>query len=106
MYNLGGCRIMDLKEYNNIINKVSQNLNNQALITELLTTLQDDYTETQNNLTNLTTQTQKHQDEISQLQKTNMNLFLRVSSPTNSDTLNKTEPLKYEDLIQSMEGNK
>lgn len=97
---------MELKEYNNIVNKISQNLNNQALITELLTTLQDDYTETQNNITNLTSQTQKAQDEITQLQKTNMNLFLRVSSPTNSETLGKTEPLKYDDLIQSMEGKK
>jgi predicted nuclease with TOPRIM domain len=96
---------MELKEYNNIVNKISQNLNNQALITELLTTLQDDYTETQNNITNLTTQTQKAQEEISQLQKTNMNLFLRVSSPTPDDKLGNKDPLKYEDLIKTMEGN-
>jgi hypothetical protein len=96
---------MELKEYQAIVNKISQNLNNQALITELLTTLQDDYTQTQNNLTNLTEQTQKAQDEISQLQKTNMNLFLRVSSPTPSDTLQNKDPLKYEDLIKTMEGN-
>jgi hypothetical protein len=97
---------MDLKEHQAIINKISQNLNNQALITELLTTLQDDYTETQNNITNLTTQTQKSQEEISQLQKTNMNLFLRVSSPTDTQTLQKTDPLTYDDLIKNMEATK
>lgn len=97
---------MEIKEYQSIVNKISQNLNNQALVTELLTTLQDDYSETQTHISNLTTETQKAAEEITNLQKTNMNLFLRVSSPTDSKTLQKTDPLKYEDLIQSMEGTK
>lgn len=95
---------MDVQEFNAITNKITQNLNNQALVTELLTKLQDDYNETQTNITNLTAQTQTAADEIAQLQKTNMNLFLKVSSPTPTEALSKPEPLKYEDIITSLEG--
>jgi C-terminal processing protease CtpA/Prc len=94
---------MDIKDFTAITNKITQNLNNQALITELLTNLIDDYTEVQTNISNLQSQTQTYEQEIQNLQKTNMNLFLKVSSPTPDPPLQKTEPLKYDDLIQSME---
>jgi uncharacterized protein YlxW (UPF0749 family) len=93
---------MDIKDFNAITTKITQNLSNQALVTELLTQLIDDYSETQNNITNLNTQTQTYQNEISALQKTNMNLFLKLSSPVPEDGLKKPEPLQYEELVKGM----
>ena len=94
---------MELKEFTAITNKITQNLNNQALITELLTNLIDDYSEVTTNINNLQTEKQTFQEEIQNLQKTNMNLFLKVSSPIKDAPLQKSEPLKYDDLIKSME---
>ena len=97
---------MDFKKIQSITTQIAQNLTNQALVTELLTQLNDLTLEGSTAIENLTKQAQDQSQTIADLQRTNMNLFLRVGNPVESPKVNTTEPLQYDDLIKSMEGTK
>jgi hypothetical protein len=97
---------MDLKEFQNITNQIAQNLNNQALVTNLLTQLNEDYTTTTNTIENATKQANERAEEIKVLQDTNMQLFLKISSPPKEVTAAATEPPKFDTIIASLEGAK
>jgi hypothetical protein len=72
---------METEQFTNITTQIAQNLNNQALVTQLLTQLNDAYTEKYGVTATLTKQSQDYQKEIAALQNTNMQLFLKVSQP-------------------------
>lgn len=97
---------MRLEEFQSLTTKIAQNLSNQALVTELLTQLNDDYAQESTTKENLTKQIGEYDGQIEQLQKTNMNLFLKVAQPVPDKVLTTTEPLKYDDLISDLEGSK
>ena len=88
--------------------RIGENLSNQALVTELLTQIGDAYETTHTAHTALTTASGEKDKQIQDLQKTNMNLFLRVTTPApiNPDAVQGDKPMTYEDLIKDMGGNK
>jgi hypothetical protein len=94
---------MNVEEFTGITNQIAQNLNNQALVTELLTQLNDGFGNVRTTFDSLQQQQETYQKEINELQKTNMNLFLKVSQkPIASDTINNKEPLTYENVIKTL----
>jgi wyosine [tRNA(Phe)-imidazoG37] synthetase (radical SAM superfamily) len=97
---------MELKDFQAITTQIAQNLTNQALVTELLTKLNDDYSQETTTKTSLIEQTNKFQDDIKQLQQTNMNLFLKVAQPTPDTTINTPEKLTYDKLFDENGGLK
>jgi hypothetical protein len=97
---------MELKDFQAITTQIAQNLTNQALVTELLTKLNDDYSQESTTKATLLEQTTKFQDDIKQLQQTNMNLFLKVAQPTPDNKINNTEKLTYDSLFDENGGLK
>lgn len=94
---------MEFTEFQQITGQIAQNLSNQALVTELLSKLNDGFQTVRTGHDNFKTQIEKNAEEIKTLQQTNMNLFLKTSqAPIVTDKLKSTEPLKYEDLIKSI----
>lgn len=98
--------MLTLEEFRALTARIAQNLDNQALVTELLTQAVDGYEETTTQIGTLTAQAEETTETINQLQKTNMNLFLRVGQPTNNEEqLQTTEPMTYDDLLTEFEGS-
>jgi hypothetical protein len=97
---------MELKDFTAITSQIAQNLSNQALVTELLTKLNDDYTQETTSKTSLMEQSSQSAEQIKQLQQTNMNLFLRVGNPVADKALQSEKPLSYEDLLTTEFGVK
>lgn len=96
---------MKIEEFQSITGQIAQNLTNQALVTELLTKLNDGYSEVKTTFDTVQEQTKEHQKEISQLQKTNMQLFLKQGqTPIAPDKLNDPTPLTYDDVLKSLGG--
>jgi hypothetical protein len=95
--------MMEVQEFQEVTNKIAQNLNNQALVTELLQSLNEGYSTVKTTFDTVSKQTSDYEKEIKTLQQTNMNLFLKVSQqPIAPEQTGKTEPLKYEDVIKSL----
>ena len=92
---------MDLNEFKALTGKILSNLQDQALVSEVLTTLTDDYTQQVTSHENLHSQVSKYEEHIKSLQNTNMNLFLKVSNAqTNDDSTNETlDPPSFDDLL-------
>lgn len=92
---------MELNEFKTLTGKILSNLQDQALVSEVLTTLTDDYTQQVTSQENLHSQVSKYEEHIKSLQNTNMNLFLKVSNAqTNDEGTN--EPLEvpsYDELL-------
>jgi nucleoid-associated protein YejK len=95
---------MELEEFTGITTKIAQNLNNQALVTELLSSLNEGYTNVKTTYDSIQQQNNDFQKEIKTLQQTNMNLFLKVSAPKLEKEIGKPEPLKYEDIVVQLGG--
>lgn len=94
---------METTEFQNITTQIAQNLNNQGLVTELLTKLSDGFTTIRNGHDNYAQQVQASQEEIKTLQQVNMQLFLKTSqSPIAPEATRKTDPLTYEDVIKTI----
>lgn len=90
-----------------LLARIAENATNQALLTELLTQAGDAYETTHTAHTALTTSSGEKDKQIQDLQKTNMNLFLRVTTPNpiNPEAVgNNEKELTYDDLIKDMEG--
>jgi hypothetical protein len=97
---------MDKKDFVALTTQIAQNLSNQALVTDLLTKINEGFENVYTTSETLQEKTKGFEDKIKGLQETNMNLFLKVSHPTPDEKLGSPEPLKYEDLITSFEGGK
>lgn len=100
---------MNPEQFRELINRIAQNMTNQALVTELLTQATDAFDTTHTSLTGLQTRESQLNTQITDLQKTNMNLFLRVTEPQTqkaaSEALQQEGTLSYEDLIKTLEGD-
>jgi hypothetical protein len=95
--------IVELQEFTDVTNKIAQNLDNQSLVTELLSSLNEGYTTVKTTFDTIKKQQDDYQKEIKTLQQTNMNLYLKVSKePIAPTTINNPEPMKYEDVIKSL----
>ena len=97
---------MNPEEFRALTTRIAQNLDNQALVTELLTQATDTFTQSHQNIENLTEQVTKYEGKIKDLQQTNMNLFLKVAQPVPTEPLQKGEPMTYENLINELWGDK
>lgn len=97
---------MKPEDFTKLTTQIAQNLGNQALVTDLLTQINEAYTNTHTSQETLLEQTNDFKEKIDTLQKTNMNLFLKVSNPVPDEKLNTEKPLQYEDLINDLGGNK
>jgi len=101
---------MNPEQFRELVNRVAQNLSNQALVTELLTQVTEAFDTTHTSLTGVQTSNTELTSQIGELQKTNMNLFLRVTNPNpapiNPQAVQGDKPLTYEDLINDLGGNK
>lgn len=95
---------MNLEELKMKITKIVENHGNQALVSELSAQLIEELSEFVNTHENMTKLLQEKETEIQNLQKTNMNLFLKVAKPVETEKLQTGEELTYEDLIKDMEG--
>lgn len=82
---------MTQDEHKNLLNEILSNLDNQAKVSEVLTTLTDDYTSLLSENATLTTTNSELTERNKQLLETNMNLFLKVGSPQNTQTDEITE---------------
>lgn len=94
---------MKLADYLALTAKIAQNLDNQGLVTELLTQLNEDYTQESTLKESLLSEKTEYDERIKQLQKTNMQLFLKQGNPVPDEKLSSTKPLEYDDLIKDME---
>lgn len=98
---------MTPEEFRALTARIAQNLENQALVTELLTQANETYEQTSTNFDSLAAQANESKEQIEQLQRTNMNLYLKVGQPTNNqEKLSSPDPLTYDDLLSSFEGSK
>lgn len=93
---------MNPQEFKALVAKIGQNLDNQGLVTELLTQVTDSYESQFNSTENLTKQVGEYETKVQDLQKTNMNLFLKVAQPVPTEDLGKAEPMTYENLLKDM----
>lgn len=95
---------VNLEELKAKITKIVENHGNQALVSELSAQLIEELSEFVNTHENVTKLLQEKETEIQNLQKTNMNLFLKVAKPIETEKLQTGEELTYDDLIKDMEG--
>jgi hypothetical protein len=96
---------MTFEEHNKIIKDIAQNLSDQAKVTELLTSLSNDYNETLTTISSL----EPLKDDNEKLRNANMQLFLQVGDTSKlaskeevpQDTGKKEEDKKpsYEELF-------
>jgi hypothetical protein len=95
---------MKLEEFKSITAKIVQNLSNQALVTELLTQLNDDYSQESTSKDTLTKQLGEYEGKVKTLQETNMQLFLRTAQPIPDTKIGDPNPenkLTYEALLEN-----
>lgn len=95
---------MTTEEFQALTARIVQNLDNQALVSELLTQATDVFRDTVSQNEQANVKMEEYEGKVKQLQETNMNLFLRVSQPTPQEPLQKTAPLQYDDLIADLGG--
>lgn len=91
---------MKPEDFKALINKIVENRDNQGLITELATQVYDVYEERYNAHTSLADQVGEYDKKIEDLQKANMNLFLKVGNPVPAEKLAEPEKMEYEDLLK------
>ena len=93
---------MTPEELRSRLQQIIKNPSDQALLTSTLTEVADRFTETYTTNQTLQTQLEDQGRQITDLQNTNMNLFLRVQQPTPiaPEKINTDEPLTYDDLLK------
>jgi hypothetical protein len=74
------------EEHTQIIQQIATNLGDQARVTELLTQLSDDYTETTAKLTDYDTRVPQLEQDMESLRSANMKLFLKVGAEIKDPT--------------------
>lgn len=96
---------MKLEHWNKLKAAIVSSIGDQGKITQLLADAETEVTTFNTRFSELEKQTGEQSSQIESLQKTNMNLFLRVGNPVESPIVNEPEPLKYEDLIDTLGGS-
>jgi hypothetical protein len=95
---------MKPEEFTQLMTKIAQNADNQALVTELSTQAIEAYKTSATTLDTLNTKVGEYETKVTELKEKNMELFLKVAQPIPVEPLQKAEPLKYDDLINSFGG--
>jgi DNA repair exonuclease SbcCD ATPase subunit len=88
------------EDFKGLTQTILENLGDQAKVSGILMTLNEDYGQQMASLETLNTQVAELDGNIKSLQQTNMDLFLKVSNPVpnNGDPTPPPEKLSYEDL--------
>lgn len=88
-------------DWKKISSQIVASLGDQGKITQILSDLETEVTTFNTRFVDLEKQTQEQTGQIESLQKTNMNLFLKIGSQTPEPAINKPNELTYEDLLNS-----
>jgi hypothetical protein len=92
-----------LEDWNKLKTNIVASIGDQGKITQLLADAETEVTTFNTRFSELEKQTGEQASHIDSLQKTNMNLFLRVGNPVQpTDKLDNTEPLTYDKLLEGM----
>jgi hypothetical protein len=92
-----------LEDWNKLKTDIVASIGDQGKITQLLSDAETEVTTFNTRFSELEKQTNEQTSHIESLQKTNMNLFLRVGNPTPPENkLDTAEPLTYDKLLEGM----
>lgn len=95
---------VEKEKFNSIVDKIVANLDNVGLVTELAGQLKEDFGQFATVHETLSSKVGEHEAKIDELQKYNLELYLKTGQKVETQTLNDPEPLKFEDLITELEG--
>jgi hypothetical protein len=101
----GGRNPMKLDEFKQVTKSILENLSDQAKVSELLMNLNEDYGTQIAAYDQLSTKVAEQETNITSLQQTNMNLFLKLANPV-EQTGQKQDPAEqytYDDLLKTFE---
>lgn len=87
--------------WKDISSKIMAANGDQAKITQVLSDLETEVTTFNTRFTDLEKQTTDQAGQIDSLQKTNMNLFLKVGQATPQPALQTEKHMSYEDLLNN-----
>jgi hypothetical protein len=96
---------LKIEEFKSITQSILSNLSDQAKVSELLMSLNDDYGKQIATQDQLTTKVTEQEGNIKSLQETNMNLFLKVANPVTQPVIETPidKPVSYDDLLKEWE---
>ena len=94
-------------DWKKISSNILANLGDQGKVTQILSDLETEVTTFNTRFSTLETQAQEQTSQIESLQKTNMNLFLKLGNPVPEKVVHSTETkLSFEDLFDENGGLK
>jgi hypothetical protein len=103
---------MNPEEFQETTTQILSNLSDQGKVSEYLTKLVDVYKTSHTTNQTLTENQTKHEKEIAALKETNMNLFLKIQTPGENQTIdpgtnnNQDQQLSYDKLVTDLGGSK
>jgi DNA repair exonuclease SbcCD ATPase subunit len=91
------------EDFKGLTQTILENLSDQAKISGILMTLNEDYGQQVASLEQLNTQVTELDGNIKSLQQTNMDLFLKVSNPVPKEggDPTPTDTLSFDDLVSN-----
>lgn len=87
-------------DWKKISTDIVSNLGDQGKITQILSDLETEVTTYNTRFQDLEKTVQEQTGQIDSLQKTNMNLFLKIGQPTPETNINTEKPMTYENLLE------
>lgn len=93
-------------DWQKISKQIVENLGDQGKITQILADLEPEITTFNTRFADNEKKLGEYEGQISSLQKTNMELFLRVGNKVPDEAVRDTKPLAYEDLFDENGGLK
>ena len=91
-------------DWKKISSEIVANLGDQGKITQILSDAETEVTTFNTRFTDLETQNQTQTGQIDSLQKTNMNLFLKIGNQTPQKAIESTTKMSYDDLLNDWDG--
>lgn len=86
-------------DWHKLSSDILANAADQGKLTQLLSDLETEVTTFNSSYMELQKQAEEQSGQIESLQRTNMNLFLKVGNPTPPEALQETRSLSYDDLF-------
>lgn len=86
-------------DWQKISSSIVANLGDQGKVTQILSDLETEVTTFNTRFTDLEKTRTEQTGQIDSLQKTNMNLFLKIGSPTSDKVVHTETKMTYEDLL-------
>ena len=93
-------------DWHKISKEVVENIGDQGRVTQILADAETEVTTFNSRFMDMEKKSQDYEGQISSLQKTNMNLFLRQGNPVPDEKVNTTAAMTYDDLLKDFEGGK